>query len=135
MEELFMTWRPDFNLGIDEIDEQHKKIVELINTLNKAFINNEACEKLGAILDEMADYADYHFRTEETLFIQHLFPFSEEHKRLHENFRSKVSQFKEQFENGLPVTFRILGFLRKWLTNHILDVDREYVDIVHSEGG
>jgi len=135
MEELFMTWRPDFNLGIDEIDEQHKKIVELINMLNRAFINDEAREKLGSILDEMTDYADYHFQTEETLFSQHLFPFSEEHKRLHENFRVKVSQFKAQFENGLPVTFRVLGFLRKWLTNHILDVDREYVDIVHSEGG
>lgn len=133
MEEQFMKWRPDFNLGIAEIDEQHKKIVELINILNKAFMEGSAREKLGDILDEMARYADYHFHTEEELFSKHLFPFSEEHKKLHDNFRTKVSQFREQFEKGLPITFRLLGFLRKWLTNHILDVDREYVDFVRPE--
>jgi hemerythrin-like metal-binding protein len=132
MQELYMKWRPDFNLGIDEIDSQHKKIVELINVLNEAFMNNEAKEKLGSILNEMVSYADYHFKTEEKLFSQHNYPFTDEHKELHENFRQKVAQFKEQFDKGLPVTFRVLGFLRKWLTNHILDVDREYVDIVRS---
>ncbi len=130
MEELYMKWRPDFNLGIDEIDNQHKKIVDLINRLNKAFMDNEARDKLSTILDEMAQYADYHFKTEEKLFSQHHYPFTSEHINLHENFIKKVAQFREQFEQGLPVTFRVLGFLRKWLTNHILDVDREYVDIV-----
>lgn len=130
MDELFMKWRPDFNLGIAEIDEQHKKIVELINTLNKAFMNDEARNKLGDILNEMSRYADYHFKAEEELFSQHLFPFSEEHKKLHDSFRAKVLQFREQFEQGISITFRLLGFLRKWLTNHILDVDREYADFV-----
>ncbi len=132
MEELFMKWRPDFNLGIEEIDEQHKKIVELINTLNEAFMKNEARGKLSTILEEMTRYADYHFQTEEKLFSQYHYPFTHEHMNLHENFRKKVVQFTEQFEQGHPVTFRVLGFLRKWLTNHILDVDREYVDIVRA---
>jgi len=52
--------------------------------------------------------------------------------REEQNFMKKVDQFKEQFVGGHPVTFRVLSFLRKWFTNHILDVDREYVDIVRS---
>lgn len=132
MNELYMKWRPDFNLGIKEIDDQHKKIIELINELNEAFMHSEAREKLGVILDEMADYANYHFKTEEKLFSEHNYPFAAEHIKLHEAFKEKVIHFKEQFDKGLPVTFRVLGFLRKWLTNHILDIDREYVDIVRS---
>jgi hypothetical protein len=50
MEELFMKWRPDFELGIPEIDNQHKKIVELINSLNEAFMKDETKSKLGEVL-------------------------------------------------------------------------------------
>jgi hemerythrin len=132
MEELFIKWRPDFNLGIQEIDEQHKKIVELINQLNEAFINKVAHEHLGNILDEMTRYADYHFKTEEKLFSQYNYPFTSEHIQMHKDFKRKVADFRDKFDKNLPVTFRVLNFLRKWLTNHILDVDREYVDIVRS---
>jgi len=133
MEELFIKWRPDFNLGIKEIDEQHKKIVELINRLNEAFINNVAREHLATILDEMSKYAEYHFQTEEKLFSQYNYPFTAEHIQMHKDFKRKVADFRDKFDKGQPVTFRVLGFLRKWLTDHILDIDREYVDIVRSD--
>ncbi len=130
MEELFMKWRPDFELGIPEIDVQHKKIVELINILNEAFIKDETKNKLGGILDEMADYAVYHFKTEEKLFKSHNFPFAKEHISQHENFTKKVQEYKTKFAAGQSVTFQVLIFLRRWLTDHILDSDREYVELV-----
>ena len=133
MEELFMKWRPDFNLGIPEIDEQHKKIVELINTLNDAFMKNETKGKLGGILDQMADYAVYHFRAEEDLFKGRNFPFAKEHIQQHELFTKKVKDYKAKFEAGQSITFQVLIFLRKWLTNHILDADREYADLVRNK--
>jgi hemerythrin len=133
MNDLFMKWRPDFNLGLKEIDEQHKKIVELINTLNEAFMKNVAQQKLGQILDEMAAYADYHFKTEEALFTRNHFPFSKEHIAMHQHFKKKVEDFKDKFEKGQPITFRVLSFLRQWLTNHILDADREYAALVKSK--
>jgi hemerythrin len=130
MEDLFMKWRPDFELGIPEIDQQHKKIVELINTLNDAFMKDESKGRLGGILNEMADYADYHFKTEEKLFNGRNFPFAKEHILQHKEFTQKVQDYKIKHESGQSVTFRVLMFLRKWLIDHILDSDREYVDIV-----
>jgi hemerythrin len=130
MEELFMKWRPDFELGIPEIDQQHKKIIELINTLNDAFIRDETKGKLGGILDEMSDYASYHFKTEEKLFKSRNFPFAKEHIAQHEHFTKKVQDYKTKFAAGHSVTFQVLIFLRRWLTDHILDSDREYVDLV-----
>jgi hemerythrin len=130
MEELFMKWRPDFELGIPEIDQQHRKIVELINVLNDAFMKDETRNKLGGILDEMEDYANYHFKTEEKLFLGRNFPFAKEHILQHQHFKQKVQDYKIKFNAGQSVTFRVLVFLRKWLTDHILDSDREYVELV-----
>ena len=122
-----MKWRPDFNLGIKAIDDEHKKIVELINKLNSAIMHDEAEAEIGGILDEMTEYSNYHFKNEEALFSAKNFPFTEDHIALHKSFINKVKDYKSKFEAGQPVTFRVLTFLRDWLTNHILDSDREYV--------
>lgn len=130
MQDIFMKWEPGFNLGIEEIDKQHKKIVELINTLNTAILNKDADLKISSMLDEMTDYADYHFKTEEGYFKEYHYPLLEEHIKQHSAFIEKVKQFKEKHESGHSITFRLMNYLRKWLTNHILDSDREYVDII-----
>ena len=133
MEEVFMKWRPDFNLGISEIDKQHRKIVELINTLSQAFANKTARQKLGDIFEELLAYADYHFQAEEALFQSSNFPFSEEHIALHRKFVAKVQDLRQKHQEDKPVTFRVLGFLKDWLTNHILDADREYAALVKAK--
>lgn len=130
MAELFMQWRPEFNLGLEEIDNQHKKIVELINTLNEAFLKNTTADQLNHIFSELIDYADYHFKAEEDLFVKHNFPFAEEHIQMHDSFTQKVTSLRNQFDMGVPVTFRVISFLKKWLTNHILDADREYASLI-----
>ncbi|MBN1951007.1 MAG: bacteriohemerythrin [Bacteroidales bacterium] len=127
---LFMQWRPDFNLGIEEMDNQHKKIVELINTLHEAFLENSTGEILKDIFSELIDYADYHFKAEEALFKKYNFPFAEEHIKMHVHFTEKINSLKKQYEQGVPVTFRVISFMQKWLTNHILDADREYASLV-----
>lgn len=132
MDEQFMKWRPDFNLGIEKIDEEHKKIVELINKLNTAFMNDTADKEIIGILDEMSDYANYHFKNEEAMFTAKNYPFSDEHIALHEKFIKKVADFRMKFESGQAIILKVLGFLRQWLTDHILDADREYAVLVRS---
>lgn len=130
MEEIYMKWRPDFNLGIEEIDKQHRKIVDLINELSEAFMKDTAREKLSDIFKELIDYADYHFKDEEALFSAHNFPFTAEHIEMHKRFIQKVTNLKQKYEEDQPVTFRVLGFMKEWLTDHILDADREYASLV-----
>ena len=133
MQDIFMKWEPGFNLGIEIIDEQHKKIVELINRLNIAVLNKDADLKIKGLLDEMTDYADYHFKTEESYFREYHYPLLEEHMNQHNAFIEKVKDFKAKYEAGQSITYRLMNYLRKWLTNHILDSDREYVDIIKSK--
>ncbi|MGD2034404.1 MAG: bacteriohemerythrin [Bacteroidales bacterium] len=133
MAEIYMKWEPAFNLGIPEIDAQHRKIIDLINDLNKALVEDKTNQKIGKILDEMSEYAKVHFKTEERYFEESDFPLMKEHKAQHEYFINKIITLRENFDDNLSVTFRLMKFLRNWWTNHILDADREYVEIVKSK--
>ncbi len=128
-----MNWRPDFELGIPEIDQQHRKIIELINALNEAYINGETKHILENIFDEITHCANDHFRTEEILFKRHNFPFTKEHTLQHEYFSRKMLDYKNRFEVGQSIASRVPLFLMKWWTDHILDSDREYVELVKSQ--
>jgi hemerythrin len=134
MHEEFMKWEPAFNLGIEKIDNQHRKIVELINSLNLAAMDNNSEEKIDDVLSQMTSYSQYHFKTEEDLFKKYSFPLFEEHLAEHASFIRKIAEFRSKFDQGQSIIFRLLSYLRSWLSNHILDSDREYVDIVRSKG-
>mgnify|MGYP000867218199 FL=1 len=65
-----VEWKSEFSLGISEIDEQHKKILAIINKLYDLFSNKEHQDiaEIERIIKELADYAVYHFQTEEKYF-------------------------------------------------------------------
>jgi hemerythrin len=128
-----MEWRPDFELGIAEIDQQHRKIVELINTLTEAYNMGESTNKLEVVFDEITYCANDHFKMEEKLFMDRNFPFAKEHILQHEHFSHKMHDYKMRFESGQSIASKVPEFLKRWWTDHILDSDREYVDLVKNK--
>ena len=102
--------------------------MELINQLYNAFNENKAKTVMGSILDELIKYSIVHFSYEEKYFSR--FPNGEfkEHIKQHEAFKEKVLEFKQKFERGNPITFRVMTFLRDWLTDHIQITDMQYVE-------
>ena len=123
----FMEWNEKFITGVKEADEQHKKLVGLINQLYDAMREGKGKEVIDAIIDELVRYADYHFKTEETLMSKYGYPELESHKREHELFVQKVQEFVEKKKKGaLTLTMDVMNFLKNWLTNHILGTDKKY---------
>jgi len=108
-----------YKLGIDIIDRQHEKIFELINRCDES-----SFEELMVIIKELKDYSEYHFETEENYFDDLNFKFSEEHKRLHENFSITIDYY---FKNPKKLKKeKIYSFLKSWIKNHILVEDKKY---------
>ncbi|MGB9667589.1 MAG: bacteriohemerythrin [Thermosulfidibacteraceae bacterium] len=123
----FMEWNEKFITGVREADEQHKRLVDLINELYDAMSQGKGSEVIDKILDELAKYADYHFKTEEGLMSKYGYPELEQHKREHEAFTKKVQEFIESRKGGsLTLTMKVMNFLKEWLTNHILGTDKKY---------
>jgi len=132
---VFFKWEKKYELGIKSIDDQHKKIVELINKIYSAFTEKKADSALRLVLKEMEEYAQFHFSYEEKILKSLNYTFYDNHIAEHHKFAEKVAEFKNKLENGnFPMTFTILNFLKDWLTNHILVVDAKYTTFMTQNG-
>jgi len=120
-------WNNDFNTGIDEIDEQHKVLVSLLNRLASHLGKDTDTQVLDRTFKELASYAVFHFRSEELLWEKY-FPTDsclKGHKETHESFLSTVLELKakEATQPIEDVIEDVLAFLTHWLAFHILDSD------------
>lgn len=140
----YLVWQDDLNTGIQVIDNQHKRIVEMINHLHHAQQTHDRSE-LGGVIEELVDYTLSHFAFEETLMEDAGYQFSRAHKKVHELFIKRVSEYRLRFEAGEDIAEELKGMLGRWLFNHIRNDDSNYVDAVkasmheltsdHSSGG
>ncbi len=123
----FISWSDDLSVGIEEIDEQHKVLVGLLNELNQAIRERHGNEVCIEILDRLVDYTRIHFAVEESLMRIFEYPDYENHKAEHEELVEEVlSMRREVVEDERKVSFKLLHFLKMWLTQHIMDSDKEY---------
>jgi hemerythrin-like metal-binding protein len=129
----FFPWKNEYGLGIEEIDNQHRKLIALINKLYEAFIKRSEKENMNTFLKEMLDYARYHFETEEKYFQKIDYPKASEHIKLHNDFEAKAIEFRHRFRLGDTITSTLMKFLRDWLKYHILKSDREYAEFLKSK--
>lgn len=126
-----LKWMPELNTGIDEIDVQHRRIVDYINRLYEL---RETPDRnvLGEVINETVDYTLSHFAFEESMIEEAGYMFSGPHKRVHELFTRRVGEFQARFEAGEDVANELHGMLSRWLFNHIRNEDHGYVDAVKS---
>ncbi len=120
-------WNQGFEVGIQAIDEQHKQLVVLINRLVNTLIYKEP-EDVSQAFSELADYAHFHFETEETIWKENLQGDVriESHQHNHASFLPAVESIQQQ-NAGKPlheIIEDILRFLTRWLAFHIIDDDK-----------
>ena len=125
----FFKWKEEYSVGIQKIDEQHKKLVDIINEFYTAFTENTTKDKMGDILNLLIDYTQYHFSTEEQLFLESGYQESNEHISEHKKFIETIEGFIKEYRAGSgAVTYKLMSFLRNWLQNHIIREDKKYSD-------
>ncbi|MGA7723558.1 MAG: bacteriohemerythrin [Ignavibacteriaceae bacterium] len=121
------NWSDEYSVGIREIDDQHKKLFDLINQLHSAMKEAKGKSILGKVIKDLISYTEFHFSTEEILLQNCKYPEFQKHKLKHDNFTKKVKEFEQKYLNGgLLLSQEIIQFLRDWLVNHIKESDKEY---------
>jgi len=127
LEMAFMEWGEKYLTGIQEVDDQHHGLFDLVNQLYQAVANGDEQQTVGKILDELIDYTVLHFQTEERLFVEYKYPKLEEHKQQHDDLTRQVLDLQEQFqEKSITISFDVLDFLHDWLKDHTTGSDLEF---------
>jgi hemerythrin len=124
------VWTEQLNIGIEVIDQQHRRIVEYINQLDDARSNNLSREEIRWLLNDLVDYTVSHFAFEESLQEEARYPFFKSHKKVHDLFAQRVGEFQAKFEQGEDVSKGLNSMLVTWLFNHIKRDDADYVETV-----
>jgi hemerythrin len=131
----WFTWDDDFLTGTAEIDEQHRRLIALIDEFYKALGRTEPRAAIERLLRGLLEYTNYHFSTEERYMRQVQYPDLQAHLAQHEAFADKMQDVAERFFKGdLVLSLEITQFLRDWLSGHILGVDKRLGQFLASRG-
>ena len=124
-----IEWEEKYSVGIISIDEQHKKIIDIINRIIAAKELDDNTKEITEILNEMAAYSHEHFKTEETHMIEFKYPEYQYHKEEHIDFSLRTLAYQSRVITGdNRVANAILEYLKSWLVNHIQKADKKYSD-------
>ncbi|MCX8028178.1 MAG: bacteriohemerythrin [Thermodesulfovibrionales bacterium] len=132
-----LSWGSLFETKITEIDNQHKKLVELLNQVHDAVQNKKGKEIMNKALTDLVSYTKTHFATEEKYMTQYNYPDLAKHKKEHEDLAKKVADFQQKYAKSSddPLLVQELSiFLKSWLTNHIVGTDKKYAPFLISKG-
>jgi len=131
-----IRWSEKFSVGVKELDEQHRQIIEMLNRLISTPEARDAnSETVSEILTAMTRYSLEHFKTEEGLMKAHGYPNLEEHRQEHIAYRRKAIDFSTAATIGVESVPQILiDYLSEWWMHHILDEDMKYKPFFAKKG-
>lgn len=121
-----MKWKDEYELGIDDIDNQHKKLIEIINNYNHSISdsNTNSIEEIGQIIIYLINYTCFHFKAEEIWMAKLDYPDIDTHMAIHQDLIDKLRDILlkiKRKESYTPIEFYY--FLMSWLNDHILGED------------
>ncbi|MCP4148143.1 MAG: hemerythrin family protein [bacterium] len=120
-------WKDEYSVNIEPIDKQHKMLIGILNELHEAMLERQSRELLAGIITSLVDYTGVHFAAEEKYMQKYNFPGYISHKKEHDNFVKKVTDFQTKHAAGsLMLSMEVMHFLRDWLREHILGTDKKY---------
>ncbi len=119
-----LVWDYVLSVGNDEIDDDHRRLIELFNMLNHSVTAGDGQEYLAAVLDELINCTAWHFSHEERLMLKYGYKGFAEHKAEHQDLVKTARELQQKIlKAGKLVATDDLEFLEHWLTEHILSAD------------
>lgn len=129
------VWDPArLALNVDEMDGEHRRLIELMNRLQKLYIDLAPAAEQGKAFAALADFTKRHFEHEEAYMERVGYPGLRIHQGVHRNLMSRLNEHALEFRQGGRFSDGLFVFLHMWLRSHICGVDMKYADHVHAAG-
>ncbi len=132
----FMTWTTDMSVGVTVLDDDHKKLMGIINQLHYGIKAGHSREVLEAVLGQLVDYTKFHFGREEELLVKTEYLAVSAHKAEHDNFINRISNLQTRIKTApvVMLDLELMNFLSNWLITHIQGSDKKYGPRLNAHG-
>jgi len=122
-----LIWDKSLSVQVDEIDDDHQKLINLFNLINHAMEDGESPEYIEALVEELISCTAWHFRHEERLMVKYSYKGLEEHRAEHNELIQSAVELKKTLSSNesFSLTSENIDFLERWLTGHILGPDMD----------
>ncbi len=130
-----IVWTDKYSVGVNSIDIQHRKIIELINILIEHHNDTADSDTVFNVLQEMMKYAQKHLDDEEKLLEKYEYPELMQHAAIHVAYLERVAEFSfEVMALNNDISTELLEFLKNWWIQHILQEDMKYRPFFEQQG-
>jgi hemerythrin len=131
-----MSWNPKLSVGVAVIDDDHQKLVSMVNELYDAIQAGRGKDSLGPTLAKLVDYTKFHFGREEDFMAKTSYPAAVDHKREHDGLTKQVLDVQGKYQSGAAATLslEVMNFLKNWLLQHIQGSDKKYGPHLNAQG-
>ncbi len=131
----YVEWKDEYSVGIDSIDQQHRRLVNLINRLSTAVDYSTGEEFEREALADVVEYTKTHFAYEEGLLEDNGYPDFEAHRAQHRAMVAEVEAMLAEYEQDHDLAMRhAVGYLMDWLIKHINGTDKQYSSFLIGKG-
>jgi hemerythrin-like metal-binding protein len=130
-------WSKEYSVEIDEMDNHHQRLFDILNKLFTLMIEGGASDKqIIRVIEELLDYTRYHFDEEEKIMAKMGYPELNTHRNHHQVFINQMKEFHTSSENGMAifVATKVANVGTEWLKNHIMNEDRQYTHYMKKQG-
>ena len=127
MTDTLFKWDDSFLVGIEELDHEHKLLIDDINRLHKELARHDEKSKIEKCLGDIYARMQAHFALEEHVMKEHGYEYFDEHKREHEELLDSYTEYMVQFLNdtGVSSSNPIEENLKHWVIEHIVTSDKK----------
>ena len=124
-----IAWSDTYSVGNTTLDDQHRRLFEVANSLEEAIEKNRGQRVMEAVLRELVGYTQEHFAFEEQLMAEAGYPDLAAHQARHRQLIQKVERFEYELNvEGHRISREVRDFLQGWLSSHILEEDKGYAE-------
>ncbi len=122
-----LDWNDTLSVNVPEMDNEHKKLISLVNELNDAMKSGKTKSEMDRIFGALTNYTVSHFASEERYLQKVGYPELDAQKAGHAALIKQVTDFKADYDAGKAlISVKLMGFLRDWVRNHIQKEDKKY---------
>lgn len=127
----FLSWRSDYEIGVAQIDAEHRGLLDLINAFHEKSAQGASQSEIAQLLNRLVAYAEEHFQHEEKVMSDNGYPRLEQHREQHVKLVTSIFAINERFvTQSTRASAETLQFIKGWLFDHIIQHDMDIGDFL-----